>query len=146
MRNRQDLGAVSAPMVVLWALVLVFAAAAVYVFTSQARDAAQSFSDVSTGAPLQANAAAVVADVQNLRLAVETSVVDSGDLPTVTFVGTQYVVTGSGGDLQNVPAGAGVSAAGITGDTENDYCVWVAAQDGITMHTSHSGQPAVGGC
>ena len=123
------------------------AGAVVYVFTSQARDAAQSVSDVATGAPQQANAAAVAADAQNLRLAVETAVVDSGGhLPTVTFTGGAFAVTGADQITESVPASASVSAGGITGGTGEDYCVWVATSDGITMHTSHSGEPEVGAC
>ena len=145
--TRSDRGAINVQAVVLIALVALLAGAGFYVYMSAARDTAQAGADVVTGATSAANTVAVAADVQNLRLAVESAVVDSGGhLPTVAFAGGHYVVSNASGTAETVPAGVGVSAAGITGGTEEDYCVWVAAANGITMHTTHSGEPQVGGC
>lgn len=144
---RSERGAISAPVVVLIALIVVLAGAGLYVFMSGARDTADAAADVVTGAPQQANVASVAADAQNLRLAVETAVVDAGGtLPKVTFTGGHFVVTGSSDASETVPASSGVESGGITGASGEDYCVWVSASDGTTMHTNHSGQPEVGPC
>jgi len=134
--TRSDRGALNVQAVVLVALVALLAGAGFYVYMSAARDTAQAGADVVTGATSAAN-----------TVAVESAVVDSGGhLPTVAFAGGHYVVSNASGTAETVPAGVGVSAAGITGGTEEDYCVWVAAANGITMHTTHSGEPQVGGC
>ena len=139
--------ATRAVFVVLGIVVLGVVAFFVWFAVSGARNLTGEAANVATGAPAQADAAAVAADAQNLRLAVETAVVDSGGhLPTVTFTGGAFAVTGADQTTETVPASASVSAGGITGATGEDYCVWVATSDGITMHTDHAGEPQVGGC
>ena len=136
-----------AVMVVVGIAVLAVVAALVWFAVSGARNLTDQVADVATNAPAAASTAAVAADAQNIRLAVETAVVDSGGhMPTVSFDGGSYVVKSSSSDVQKVPASTGVTAAGITGSTDEDYCVWVAADNGITMHTDHNGEPQVGGC
>ncbi len=131
----------------LVALGVILMGAGLYVYMDSARDTVQAGADLATGVPAAANIVAVAADAQNIRLAVETAVVDSGGhVPTVSFSGGTYAVKSSSSDIQTVPASAGVSAAGITGSTGEDYCVWVTAANGIMMHTDHSGEPQVGGC
>ena len=89
--------------------------------------------------PRRPNTAAIASDVQNLRIAIETAAVDNGGhLPTVNFSGGKYHVTDSSAITQTLPAGDGVTAAGITGSADDDYCVWVMTANGITMHATHS--------
>ena len=127
--------------------VLAVVAALVWFAVSGARNLTDQFADVTTNDPAAANTAAIATDVQNLRIAVETAAVDTGGhLPTVTFSGGTYQVTDSSSITQTLPAGDGVTAAGITGSADDDYCVWVMSANGITMHATHSDAPQEGGC
>ena len=133
--------------IVVGITVLAVVAAIVWFAVSGARNLTDQVADVATNAPATANTAAIATDVQNLRIAVETAAVDTGGhVPTVTFSGGTYQVTDSSSITQTLPAGDGVTAAGITGSTDDDYCVWVMAANGVTMHATHSEAPQEGGC
>ncbi len=145
--GQRTTGAASVPVVLLIILVALVAGAGVYVMMTGARDTAEAGAKVATSAPAEANATAVAANVQNLRLAVQTAILDTGgSLPKVVLTGGQFVVTDANGDGQNVAAGAGVTAGGVGGASAEDFCVWVATADGLTMHSSPSGTPQEGGC
>ena len=86
-------------------------------------------------------------DVHSLVINVETSLVEnSGELPTVALSGRNYVVTGADGTAQSLGAADGVVQVGIVGTSEQDYCVWVAAADGTTIHAASGSSTTKGAC
>jgi hypothetical protein len=140
-------GGAKAVVVAVVGVLVVAGGALAWYLVSGARDLAQAEGDLVTEVPAAANGAAMSSDVRSLVIAVETSLVEnSGELPGVTLSGRDYVVTGANGDAQNLGAADGVVQVGITGTSEQDYCIWISAADGATIHQQSGGSAAEGAC
>ena len=107
---------------------------------------AEDEAQIATSAPAAGHRAAMESDLHNLVITMQTSVVDTGALPSLALQGGAYVVTDENGTAVTVPASDGVSATALSGTSETDFCVALTAADGTTLHAGASGTVADGGC